>query len=286
MTKWFILIGVIALLCIAEWIREIVGFQITHYHIQSDKLNRLSRERSVVFLSDLHNNRYGKNNQKLLEAVKEQNPDMILIGGDMLIGKFGVATENAKLLIRELTKICPVYYAHGNHEQRIKINEDKYGDAFTEYVDELDGYGVRFLENESADVLVDDISICIYGLDIPEELYKARCKKILTLEEMKERIGMADFCKYNILLAHNPVHTQTHLEWGADLILSGHLHGGIVRIPGLGGVISPHGNLFPKYSKGIFEQNGQTVVVSSGLGTHTIKFRFLNPAELIVLHIG
>ena len=99
-------------------------------------------------------------------------------------------------------------------------------------------------------------------------------------------MGKKDSTNYQILLAHNPMYAETYLEWGADLILSGHLHGGIVRIPGLGGVVSPQFRLFPKYSGEHTEKNGKSVVVSKGLGTHTIKIRFLNPAEVVVLHLS
>ena len=104
------------------------------------------------------------------------------------------------------------------------------------------------------------------------------------MEQIEERIGKADIAKYQILLAHNPIYTDTYLKWGADLVLSGHLHGGIVRIPGLGGVITPQFRLFPKYSGELTVKDGKSVVVSKGLGTHTIRIRFLNPADVIVLH--
>ena len=105
------------------------------------------------------------------------------------------------------------------------------------------------------------------------------------MAQIEERIGKADFSKYQILLAHNPIYTDTYLDWGADLVLSGHLHGGIVRLPGLGGMITPQFRLFPKYSGELTVKDQQSVVVSKGLGTHTIKIRFLNPAEIVVLHL-
>lgn len=286
MTKWFILIGVIVFICIAEWIREIITFKVTHYDIKSDKLNKLNHERKIVFLSDLHNNRYGKNNEKLFDAVKEQNPDLILIGGDMLVGKADVSTKVAEEFVSKLTEICPVYYANGNHEQRMKIYPETYGTVFQEYKDVLTGKGVHFLENEHVELLWDDCLMQIYGLEIPREGYKKFKKTILSMEQVTTCIGLADATKYQILLAHNPIYTDTYLEWGADLILSGHLHGGVVRIPGLGGIITPQFRLFPKYSGELTENNGKSVVVSKGLGTHTLKIRFLNPAEVVVLHLN
>ena len=285
MIKGLILIGVIIFICFLEWIREIVSFKVTHYDIQSDKLNKLIHEQKIVFLTDLHNNSYGKNNVKLLEAVKSQNPDLILIGGDMLVGKPDISTKVAEEFVKKLTEICPVYYANGNHEQRMKIYPEKFGTKYQEYKASLEQSGVQFLENEHIDLMFDACPVQIHGLEIPREGYKKFRKTHVSLSQIEERIGKADSSKYQILLAHNPIYADTYLEWGADLILSGHLHGGIVRLPGLGGVITPQFRLFPKYSGELTVKDGKSVVVSKGLGTHTIKIRFLNPAELVVLHL-
>ena len=285
MVKWLILIGVILILCIAEWMREIFTFQITHYDIVSEKLNKLAEEKKIIFLTDLHNNSYGKNNGKLLGAVKCQKPDLILIGGDMLVGKSDISTKIAEDFVKKLTEICPVYYANGNHEQRMKIYPDKFGTKYQEYKVSVEQSGVQFLENEHIDLMFDSCPIQIHGLEIPREGYKKFRKTNVFIEQIEERIGKADSSKYQILLAHNPIYADTYLEWGADLILSGHLHGGIVRLPGLGGVITPQFRLFPKYSGELTVKEGKSVVVSKGLGTHTIKIRFLNPAEMVVLHL-
>ena len=286
MTKWLILIGVIIFICIAEWIREIVTFKVTHYHITSDKLHDLQRGRKVVFLSDLHNNRYGKDNEKLLTAVKEQKPDFIVIGGDMLVGKTNVSSKVAEAFISRLTEICPVYYANGNHEQRMKVYPETFGTTFQEYKDRLIKSGVIFVENENVDFNWDGCQVKIHGLEIPVEFYKKFRKQTLPVDVVREQIGETEPNCYNILLAHNPTYTKTYLEWGADLILSGHFHGGVVRIPKLGGIITPQWHMFPKYSGELTKENEKYVVVSKGLGAHTLKIRFLNPAEIVVLHIG
>lgn len=286
MTKWLILIGVIIFICIVEWIREIVTFKVTHYDIKSDKLNGLNHERKIVFLSDLHNERYGKNNEKLFDAVKEQNPDLILIGGDMLVGKADASSKIAESFVARLTEICPVYYANGNHEQRMKVYPETYGTMFQEYKNTLEQQGVTFIENECVDANWDGCQLKIYGLEIPVGFYKKFRKQTLPVEVVEEQIGETDKNYYNILLAHNPTYTNTYLEWGADLVLSGHFHGGVVRIPKLGGIITPQWHMFPKFSGELTLKDGKHVVVSKGLGTHTIKVRFLNPAEIVVLHIG
>ncbi len=286
MTKWLILIGVIVLICIVEWIREIVTFKVTHYDIKSEKLNKLNHERKIVFLSDLHNNRYGKNNEKLLAAVKEQNPDLILVGGDMLVGKADIPSKVAEDFVSKLTEICPVYYANGNHEQRMKVYPETFGTTFQEYKDRLIKRGVTFVENENFDFNWDGCQVKVHGLEIPVEFYKKFRKQTLPVDVVREKIGETEPNCYNILLAHNPTYTKTYLEWGADLILSGHFHGGVVRIPKLGGIITPQWHMFPKYSGELTKEKEKYVVVSKGLGAHTLKIRFLNPAEIVVLHIG
>lgn len=286
MTKWLILIGVIIFICIVEWIREIVTFKVTHYHIAADKLHDIQHERKIVFLSDLHNNRYGKDNEKLLTAVKEQNPDLIVIGGDMLVGKVNLSSWVAEDFVSKLTKICPVYYANGNHEQRMKVYPDTYGTMFQEYKAKLEKRDVNFIENTCADINWDGCQVKIHGLEIPVKYYKKFRKQTLPVDVVIEEIGEAQPNCYNILLAHNPTYVNTYLEWGADLILSGHFHGGVVRIPKLGGIITPQWHMFPKYSGEMTEKDGKYVVVSKGLGAHTLKIRFLNPAEVVVLHLS
>lgn len=285
MTKWFILISVILIICIVEWIREVVTFRLVHYEINSEKLSGMKQERKILFLSDLHNNSYGKQNEKLLQSIQNEKPDYIFIGGDMLVGVLNNNPNVALDFIKELTKICPVYYANGNHEQRMKLYTEKFGMAYQEYKDELTSSGVIFLENEHVNFQWEQADVQLHGLEIPVECYKKLQKTTLNKKQVTDCIGQADEAKFQIVLAHNPIFADTYLDWGADLVLSGHLHGGVVRIPKVGGVITPQFRLFPKYSGEHTQKNGKSVIVSKGLGTHTIKVRFFNPAEVVVLHI-
>ena len=285
MGKLLIVLGVVLFCCFAEWMREIKTFRVTHYDITSEKLSGLERERVVLFLTDLHNNCYGKENNDLLDAVRLQKPDLILIGGDMVIGKPDSGTDVAERIVSELVKICPVYYANGNHEFRMKLDSTFYKNHYEIYKQRLETVGVQFLENQHVDVLWDCSEVQIHGLEIPREYYKKFQKQTMPSREVVSAIGEADETKYQILLAHNPTYMDAYLEWGADLVLSGHLHGGVVRIPKLGGVITPQFHLFPKYSGELTVEGDKSIVVSKGLGTHTLKVRFLNPAEIVVLHL-
>ncbi len=283
---WIIAFGILFLICIAEWMREIHTFVVTHYEIASPKLQSWKAEKKFLVLSDLHNTSYGKENAKLLEAIYKEQPDLILIAGDMLVGKPNRDATVAQKLVEQLTEICPVYYANGNHEYRMKIYPEVYGSTFAKYKAALEEKGVIFLENTSEKIVLDGVELTLSGLEIDKKYYSKGKRHFYPLEEMEQQIGGSDEKSYQILFAHNPLYMNTYLKWKADLILSGHLHGGVVRIPGVGGVITPQFGLFPYYS-GEHRKKGKTdVVVSRGLGTHTIKIRFLNTAELIVLHMN
>lgn len=287
MLKTILIIFVVAVcLMLLEIIRELNGFAVTHYNIATPKLKRTAKEKKVLFLSDLHNREYGSHNDKLVEAVKRERPDLILVTGDMLVGKPGHSFSAASEFMRQLPEICPVYYSNGNHEQRMRIHPEKYGGAYMQYKKELETAGVHFLVNESEVLFWDGGEVVITGLEVPEECYLRGKRSYMTLEETKRRIGKARKDVYEILMVHQPDFMKVYKEWGADLILSGHLHGGIVRIPGIGGVISPQVGMFPKYSGGIYQEGDTSIVVSKGLGTHTVNVRLFNPAELVVLHIS
>ena len=98
-------------------------------------------------------------------------------------------------------------------------------------------------------------------------------------------VGENDKKLMNLMIAHNPIYFPSYKQWGADLVLSGHIHGGIIRIPGIGGLLSPDCTFFPKYDGGMFSEDGATMIVSRGLGTHTIPIRIFNPGELVCVDI-
>ncbi len=271
------------LLLLGESVRECHMFRMTHYRLNVSGMH--DRKGRILFLSDLHNKTYGKGNHILLESIRREKPDLILIGGDMLIGKRGVSPAVALELVRQLTGIAPVYYALGNHEQRMKLRTMKYGDVMSCYQKKLAEAGVHFLENESADVSLCGLKLRLTGLELPLRSYEKLKQIPVTCGQVEQLVGAADRTRYQILLAHNPVYVPAYEKWGADLVLSGHLHGGVVRIPGWRGVITPQVMLFPKYSGEMSVTGRTTVVVSKGLGTHTVNLRLFNPAEVVVLHL-
>ena len=123
--------------------------------------------------------------------------------------------------------------------------------------------------------------IRLTGLSLPLTCYKKGRKPGGTEKQIRALAGPADPEHYQILLAHTPAYAEAYHRWGADLSLAGHFHGGIVRLPVLGGVIDTGWHLFPHYDRGIFPVGGGEMIVSAGLGSHTIPLRVNNPPELV-----
>ena len=280
-----IIVAVFIVYCLIEMIRELRDFRVTKYRICSQKLNGIKKEKKIIFLSDLHNRMYGEENERLLESIRNQHPDLILIGGDMLVRKDGNSYDKTVHFLAKLPGICPVYCANGNHEQKLKELPDKYEQSYEEYKKALTASGIHMLENASETVKLDEVPVKLSGLEIPLGAYARFGKKELSLKEITDRIGEHGD-DYQILLAHPPGYMKEYLAYGADLILGGHYHGCVVQLPGIGGVISTNFTLFPKYSGGIYPEGEQTAVVSRGLGTHSVPLRLWNWPELIVLELS
>lgn len=243
---------------------------------------RIRKPVRAVVIADLHNKRYGKNNEKLLEIIREQKPDMILVAGDMLTAKPGKPLDTALLFLGELAKDFPVYYGNGNHEHRLKLYPKTYGDMGERYGQALHEIGIKPMVNSHA--VLEDCGIAVYGAEIGREYYKRFKAPEMEAGYMGKILGKPDKGLYTVLLAHNPDYFPQYAKWGADLTLSGHVHGGVVRVPFWGkGVLSPSMRLFPKYDGGIFREGEAVMILSRGLGMHTIPFRLFNPGELWVV---
>lgn len=269
---------VIALLWVMIW--DSSRFVIKTYTFQSGKLKKNCR---IVFLSDLHNKEYGAGNERLLQAIEELSPDLVLVGGDMLTAKPGASFEKAVALLLQCGGKYPVYYALGNHEYRVRIYPENYDTMYQDYMEKFAGSDVRFLDNESCSL--PEYGIRLTGLTLAKAYYKRFGKRKLGEGYLQETIGRADSFSFQIVLAHNPEFFPDYAAWKPDLVLSGHIHGGVARIPGLKGLISPSMLPFPRYDGGLFEEYGSRMVISRGLGMHTIPVRLFNPAELVVIEL-
>lgn len=250
---------------------------------------KISGNRTFVFLSDLHNNEFGRDNHRLVEAIHEVAPDGVLCGGDMMICK-GIGDVGVPLrLMEQLAARYPVFYGNGNHENRMKREKETYGSLYEEYRDALKRMGVAYLENRTEAF---DSDILISGVDLKERYYRKGLYEKMPFmgkEYLDRRLGTSNLPggeeKYRILLAHSPLYFNDYAAWGADLSLCGHFHGGTIRIPGLGGVMTPQYQFFLPWCAGNFEQEGRRMVVSRGLGTHSINIRLNNRPQLMVLRL-
>lgn len=255
-------------------------FVTTKYQIESEKINTPF---TVVMISDLHNVVFGEKNRRLLEEIRRVKPDLLAVAGDLVLGKPGASLKEPEEFLREGLKIAPVFYAPGNHEQRMKLFPETYGRAYLGYEKRIQKMGVKFLRNRTETIRIKDQEIAVTGLELPYEYYLKRKQKKLEKKELTRLLGKPRKDCFQILLAHTPKYGKTYLEWGGDLIFSGHYHGGMVRMPFLGGMISPDLRLFPRFCQGEFTREDRHLIVGAGLGEHTIPLRIFNPRELVAV---
>lgn len=256
-------------------------FKTTFYKIESEKIKTQNIKMAVI--TDLHNVELGKNNEDLLKKIRIELPDVILVAGDLILGKSSVSFQIAYCFLEEAVKIAPVFYGLGNHEQRMKEKPEVYGEEYLKFEGQVRSLGVVFLENETQELEVRGEKILISGLLPPYHYYKKGKGDFLKCEEIQKLLGNSSRDQFEILLAHTPKYGNSYLEWGSDVTFSGHYHGGMIRLPFLGGVISPDFRIFPKYCRGHFIKGDRHLIVSGGLGEHTIPLRIFNPRELVIV---
>lgn len=263
---------------------EMNNIEIAEYIIKNKKIPKEFNDYKIVQISDLHNKSFGKDNYRLVKEIKKLNPDAILITGDL------VDSENEKYqvalnFIDEISKNYNVYHVIGNHEQKCMIKNNK--DLYEKYVKELYEKNIVNLDDNIVRVNRGESYINLCGIVIPLEYYpyfftknKIKDKK-LDSEFIKKQLGEINEDEYNILLAHNPFFFEQYSNWGADLVLSGHVHGGIIRIPYIGGLLSPNREFFPKYDYGKYENDSSTMLLSKGLGGSKVLLRLNCKPEIV-----
>lgn len=263
---------------------QVDSIEKNEYIIESSKIPKEFNNFNIVQISDLHNKSFGKDNKKLLKAIDELNPDIIVMTGDLVDGenkKFNVALN----LIEDLTRKYKIYHIIGNHEQKSLIK--RYKDLYSSYFKELYSKNIINLENEVVKIEKDNSHINIYGLIVPLDYYiyffNSYKNKNLKLDKrfIENTLGKINKNEYNILLAHTPFFFEDYSSWGADLILSGHVHGGIIRVPYVGGLLSPNREFFPKYDFGIYNKEESTMLLSKGLGGSRILMRINCRPEIV-----
>ena len=286
------------------------------YKVKTEKLAGPVR---FVLLSDLHSRIYKEGNRGLIDLVRNMHPDIILCAGDMLVGKPRLSYQTAADFLCALPGIAPVFFSNGNHETQYRtFSRSRYGN----YLMSIREAGVCVLNNARTELETPGGPADVAGLELPLGKYKKFRKHDLREDDIKERIGeRADDGRFQILIAHNPEFAETYRKWGADLIVSGHYHGGVVRSPFTGhALLSPYGYPFPKYGyghytwdpfgnvrcdtvgeKGFLPRANENVsegvrssfpgtetgdvhlIISGGLGDHSVPLRIFNPREIVCI---
>lgn len=267
---------VLALLWVA--IYDSNRFVVVRHEFRDRRVRKAYR---AVVLADLHNKRFGKNNERLLEAIREQKPDGIFVAGDLLTAKKGESPDTAIALLRELAGEYPVFYGNGNHEHRLELYPEVYGRMGEEYEKALHELGVDRLVN--GHVTLEEFGLAVYGVQIDKFYYKRFKTRHMDEDYLTKLLGRPREGVLCVLLAHNPDYFPKYASWGADVVMAGHVHGGMVRIPFWKGVLSPAVRFFPRYDGGVFREGKCTMLLSRGLGMHTIPVRLFNPGELLTV---
>lgn len=269
MKKRFVTAIGIALLCVWLWYGN-TNVKLTEYEIVAD-IPKEFENFTIVQLSDLHNAQLGADNKNIFDTIEDIDADIIVMTGDMIDSrntKVDVALDFAK----EAMAIAPCYYVTGNHEARVNYA----GDEYKRFKEELVRLGITVLENESLSIEKGKGKISLAGInDTGFDL--TRRVDYLVKEALDEAEG------YKILLAHRPEYFDMYE--GADLILSGHAHGGQIRLPFAGGLFAPGQGILPKYDSGIYNEENRVMVVSRGLGNSLFPVRVNNMPEAVVVRL-
>lgn len=253
--------------------------KITEYEIYVSTKKEPVKVR-LLFLSDLHDQIPQIAIDKVMSRIHSYGPDLICVGGDMVVSKKINFHASLVVFLKELAKFYPVYYANGNHEQAWKR---KKADCYRAYKEQLQASGICFLENKGCILNIKKKQIGLYGLELERLYFKRGKKKNLSKEVIEEYLGDIDqSLDYSVLLAHSPRYFDAYRKWGADLTLAGHYHGGLIRC-GQRGLLSPYLTLFPAYCYGLYENKDKKMIVSGGMGDHYPNPRWGNQKEMVGL---
>lgn len=245
----------------------------TNYNIINEKIPSDFNNYKIIQISDYHNEMSNKLNKDLIDKIKKEKPNTIVITGDFIDSrKTNIA--GAITLLKNIKEIAPIYYVNGNHENRLSNYE--------ELVQKLEEQDVKVLENETDIIEIANSKINIIGINDPATQFDDYMSDSKTINK-ELKISNYDDKLFSILLSHRPELFTTYEKNNIDLVLSGHAHGGQIRLPFIGGIVAPNQGLFPKYTSGIFTKNNTNMIVSRGIGNSIIPVRINNRPELVII---
>lgn len=253
----------------------------THYTYEAEQLGADLEGYRIVQISDLHNAKFGKDNQKLVDRIRECEPDMIVLTGD-LVDSNHTNVDRAVQFVDEIVKICPVYYVTGNHEYWLEASE------YDELMSGLTGAGAVILDDQVVEISRGDAKIRLVGLG-DRSLSDGTLGTLLNdqagqKEETADNENSGEK-ELTVVLAHEPQYLARYASAGVDLVLSGHAHGGQFRLPFVGGIVAPDQGFLPEYTAGEYYMNGTEMIVSRGLGNSVIPVRLFNYPEIVCVEL-
>lgn len=246
-------------------------FEITYYHFETSELQEDIR---ITLLSDLHNHEFGEKNYELVEAIRQLQPDIIVMAGDM-VDYHETDVSVVLALCDDLKRIAPVYYVLGNHEGVLMYANGGNDIPLDTYLYQL---GIHVMYQGSEDVETAGGIVTLGAFSVPEDEAEYIDSQLLETFEQSEN--------YKIIVSHFPSIFYEYLyEGDFDLAFAGHYHGGMIRIPGIGGIYHMDDGFFPRYSGGEYQLGKGTLIVSRGLGDHSVFPRINNTPELVSVDI-
>lgn len=270
--KKFLAAGAIVLALAGIIIDSRFRLTASEYILSFDRLPESFRGFRIVQLSDLHMMQFGEDNSRLLSLVSEQKPDIIVLTGDFINRRRSTGTQTKILrpFLRNLSEIAPCFFVSGNHDWASGELP-----AFSELLDDC---GIDYLRNGYILLEHDGDSIVLAGVEDPNgwaDMPKP--------PKFIEKVRQENPDKFLILLGHRDYWLKKYPDLDVDLIICGHGHGGVVRLPIIGGLLGTDFKLFPKYDGGVFNEGNYDLVVSRGLGNSNPIPRFLNPPEVVTI---
>ena len=261
---------------IVEWLDARFGseeIQIAPYIVSSGKLPSEFDGYKIVQITDLHDRWFGQEQGPLLQAVKDCQPDEIVLTGDLIRDVYGEEEQRRiRPLIKELLGIASVHAVEGNHESRSEDDEA--------IVDDLRQLGVEVLRNQVTELGRGGARIALLGLQAStDNPLKVQTSLETELVEKGKSLRQKSVAEYAILLAHCPEKIESYSQMDVDLVLSGHVHGGLVRLPGGRALLAPGQGWLPRYHYGMYRRGNTLMQVSSGLGGPRIGI----PPEIVCI---
>ena len=276
--KIFIIIIVLLVIILIWQIWENNSLSVSHIKYTNSKIPKAFKGYRIVQISDLHNKQFGKNQSKLIERIKECNPDIVVITGDLVDDKrcsLDVSLEMSTSFVTQVSEIAPVYYVAGNHEA--------YTGEYKKIKQKLSETNINMLDNESVVISKNEEELMLIGVLDPYFYGGSESSNSKKLNnELKE---LSDNDYFKVLLSHRPELMDIYVDNKIDLVFAGHAHGGQFRIPLIGGIIAPSQGFFPKYIDGEYVENDTTMIVSRGLGASIIPIRIFNKPEIVLVEL-